>query len=70
MSAAVDVPERTPPRALSLRLRLPRGGRIAAVTVGGRAWSRFDRATGTIDLSGLTGHLDVVARLSRARATN
>ncbi len=70
VSAAVDVPERTPPRALSLRLRLPRGGRIAAVTVGGRAWSRFDRATGTIDLSGLTGHLDVVARLSRARATN
>jgi len=70
VSAAVDVPERTPPRALSLRLRLPRGGRIAAVTVGGRAWSRFDRATGTIDLSGLTGHLDVVARLSQARATN
>ena len=70
VSAAVDVPERTPPRALSLRLRLPRGGRIAAVTVSGRAWSRFDRATGTIDLSGLTGHLDVVARLSQARATN
>jgi len=68
VTAAVDVPERT--RTLSLRLRLPRGVRIGTMTVGGRAWPRFDRATGTIDLSGLAGHLDIVARLSGTRATN
>jgi hypothetical protein len=49
----VATPRRTTPRALSLRLRLPSGKRIARVTLDGRPYRRFDSATGTIDLSGL-----------------
>jgi hypothetical protein len=49
----VATPRRTTPTALSLRLRLPSGKRIARVTLDGRPYRRFDSATGTIDLSGL-----------------
>jgi hypothetical protein len=53
----VEGPRRGTPRALGLRLRLPPGKRIARVTLGGRPYDRFDRATGTIDLSGRKGSL-------------
>jgi hypothetical protein len=59
----VNVPDRDPPSTLRLRLRLPGGERIAAVTLGGKPFRSFDPNTETIDLSGLTGHLDLtVAR--------
>jgi hypothetical protein len=45
---------------LRLRLRLPDGQRIAAVSVNGTPWYAF-AGPETIDLSGLTGHLDIVA---------
>ncbi len=60
IEGTVDVPSRTPPRSVRLRLRLPHGKRIAAVRVNGRL-RPLDRRTGTIDLSGLRGTLDVVA---------
>ncbi|MGH3001831.1 MAG: hypothetical protein ACRDM1_04055 [Gaiellaceae bacterium] len=60
---SVDVPARTP-KALSLRLRLPGRERIAGVSLGGRTFHGFDRASGTIDLSGRRGHLDLVVRTS------
>ena len=44
---------------LRLRLRLPDGQRIAAVTVNGTPWYAFAGAE-TLDLSGLAGHLDIV----------
>ena len=66
--ATVDVPERA--RRLMLRLRLPGGSRIAAVELGGRPFRRFDAARATLDLSGLTGRVDLVARLSRTRASH
>jgi pimeloyl-ACP methyl ester carboxylesterase len=57
--ATVEVPARRP-ATLKLRLRLPRGTAIAGVTLGGRP---FARVTGeTIDLSGLRGKLELVAR--------
>ena len=66
--ATVDVPERA--RRLTLRLRLPRGRRIAAVTLAGRPFHRLDTATATLDLTGLTGRVDLVARLSRVRTSH
>jgi hypothetical protein len=57
--ASIDVPTWRPLRALELRLRLPRGTRITTVSVDGRAHERVDRATQTIDLSGLAGHLEL-----------
>src|SRR6185503_12259057 len=54
---------------LRLRLRLPAGQHLGAVTVGGNDYNHLaDPAT--IDLSGLTGHLDVVARRGQASAQN
>jgi len=46
---------------LRLRLRLPVGQHVGAVTVGGHAYDHLVDPE-TIDLSGLTGHIDVVAR--------
>jgi hypothetical protein len=56
----VNVPARTPPSTLRLRLRLPDGQRITGITRGGRAFHAFDPGTETIDLSGLTGRIDLV----------
>jgi hypothetical protein len=53
----VETPRRARPRTLAIRLRLPAGTRIAAVTLAGKPYSRFDAATGTIDLSGRQGTL-------------
>jgi hypothetical protein len=63
--ATVDVPERRP-RRLTLRLRLPEGSRIAAVTVNGAVHPYFDPRTETIDLSGLSGRLELVAETTDA----
>jgi hypothetical protein len=61
----VEVPRRSRPRTLHLRLRLPHGTRIGAVTLGSRPYSRFDRTTGTIDLSGKSGSLGLRVTLRR-----
>jgi hypothetical protein len=61
VEATVDVPDRRPPSALLLRLRLPDGKRITALLLDGRSYGRFDRATSTIDLTGLRGTIHVVA---------
>ncbi len=55
----VDLPARKRPRAIALRLRLPAGARIGEVLLGGRPYDRVDRRTGTIDLSGRSGHVEV-----------
>jgi hypothetical protein len=60
----VTVPRRLAPGTLKLRLRLPVGKRITGVSVGGRKFDRFDPGTGTIDLSGLTGRVNLVASYS------
>ncbi len=59
---SVEVPARRP-ATLKLRLRLPRGTALAGVTLGGRP---FGRVRGeTLDLSGLSGKLELVARTRR-----
>jgi hypothetical protein len=62
VTAAIDVPSAHPLYTLRLRLRLPRGLTIDAVRVNGYP-RPLDRRAGTIDLTGLTGTLDVVALL-------
>jgi hypothetical protein len=62
----VDVPKRPAPKAVSLRLRLPHGLRLTRVTVGGKPWRRFDRASGTVDLSGRTGTVELTAAYAAA----
>jgi hypothetical protein len=52
----VVVPPRGRPRSLLLRLRLPGGERIRSVT----PRRRFDATSGTIDLSGAKGTVDLV----------
>ena len=60
----LTVPRRVRPAALRLRMRLPVGKRITSVSVGGRAFERFDSGSGTIDLSGLKGRVNLVASYS------
>jgi hypothetical protein len=59
---AVTPPTSPAPTTLKLRLRLPPGDRISAVELDGAAVP-FDRGSGTIDLSGLTGVLRLTALL-------
>jgi hypothetical protein len=62
---ALDVPAGlTGP--LRLRLRLPAGQKLGAVTLGGLPFTRFADPE-TLDLTGLTGHVELVA--ARAPAT-
>jgi len=67
VDAWVDVPESVTLKTLKLRIRLPRGRRVLHVGVDGSPYSRFDPATGTLDLSGRRGTLFVRARVSPAR---
>ena len=55
----LEAPARRP-RSLMLRLRLPGGRRIRSV----QPARRFDARTGTIDLSGTRGSLDLIVRTS------
>ena len=63
IEAVVQVPDRDPLRELRLKLRLPGGRRVQAVTINGQAHSRFDARRETLDLTGLRGRLEIVARL-------
>jgi hypothetical protein len=60
----LTIPRRVVPRTLLLRLRLPLGRRITGVALGGKAFARFDAGSGTIDLSGLKGRVNLVASYS------
>ncbi len=65
ISATVEPPARPAPKTLKLRVRLPRGQSIEAVTVNGEP---LELQVGeTIDLSGRTGRLEVVVRYGSRR---
>jgi hypothetical protein len=55
----VEVPTRRHARTLRLRVRLPHGTRISSVQVDGRRWRRYDAGTGTIDLTGRRGMVEL-----------
>jgi hypothetical protein len=69
VDVSMDVPTRAPVPRLRLRLRLPGGKRISSVTLNGRTYARFSPRTETIDLSGQTGRLTLVAGISRPSST-
>jgi hypothetical protein len=62
----LEVPARAAIQSLRLRLRLPRGERIVQVVLAGRPHLRFDPASQTIDLTGLTGTVTLTARVAGA----
>jgi hypothetical protein len=64
LRVAIDVPNLAPVHELRLRLRLPAGQRISGVMLDGRPYSRFDPRTETLDLSGRTGNLALIVRVS------
>ncbi len=65
IQGTVAAPSRQAPASLRLRLRLPAGGRLSAVEVEGRPWTRFNARTATIDLSGRTGTITFAARYAK-----
>jgi hypothetical protein len=62
--AVIDVPRRNRPRALELRLRLPRGSRIEHVLLDGRPLRSFDPRTGTIELPTLGRRVELTVDLA------
>ena len=61
----VQVPSRHSPYTMRLRLRLPNGLTLRAVRINGHP-RPINKKSGTVNLSGLRGSLDVVALLSRS----
>jgi hypothetical protein len=66
VSVSLDVPSGLA-GPLRLRLRLPAGQRLGAVTLGGLPFDRFADPE-TLDLSGLSGHVELVAQREAAPA--
>ena len=62
----VQAPSGLPPQTLRLRLRLPAGERMTGVALRGRAFDGYDAQSDTIDLSGLTGRIDLVVSCGHA----
>jgi hypothetical protein len=60
--AKLQLPDRTSPISVLLRLRHPNGAGMKAVEVNGRIWKDFERELELIRLSGLQGTTSVVAR--------
>jgi hypothetical protein len=61
---SLEVPGRVPMGALGLRLRLPKGDRLSAVSVNGHRAGRLAK-TGTIGLPHRPGHVAIVAQVIR-----
>jgi hypothetical protein len=62
INATVELPSRTVPPSVLLRLRHPQATPIKAVTVNGKDWSAFNKDWETVELRGLTGTVAVTAR--------
>ncbi len=61
ISATVQLPTRTAPPAVILRLRHPKAAPIRSVSVNGRPWNGFDPDKETITLAQLNGTVKVTA---------
>src|SRR5262249_3349384 len=66
--ASVQEPSRARPGSVQLRLRLPRGRKIAALTLDGQAWHAYDRRTGTTRLPVTGDTIDLVAQVASGYA--
>jgi hypothetical protein len=65
ITAQVELPARTPPKALLLRFRHPQTKAIQRVTVNGKPWQDFDTRTEVIRLSGAGALQQVTAEYQR-----
>ena len=63
VTAQIELPEKAPPHVL-LRLRLPDGKKIKSVTANGHPAKLLDDVE-TLDLSGVSGRVNVEARVTR-----
>jgi len=61
ISATVEMPNRNPPQAVTLRFRHPKAAPIKSVQVNGKDWKDFNKDKETIELKGLTGTVAVTA---------
>jgi hypothetical protein len=64
ITATVEMPSRTAPKALFLRFRHPNVAPIMSVEVNGKPWKQFDKDKEVIRLDGLRGTVAVTARYS------
>lgn len=61
IAATVEMPSRTPPQDVLLRLRHPKASPMKSVTVNGRVWTDFDLAKEVVRLHDLQGTVKVEA---------
>ena len=61
ITATVELPTRSAPQSLLLRLRHPKAAPLRSVEVNGRPWTRFDRDKEAIHLEGLKGSVTLQA---------
>ncbi|MFC1525449.1 hypothetical protein ACFL6X_01410 [Candidatus Latescibacterota bacterium] len=62
ISLTAEVEAREKPPKLMARFRHPEGAKLASVLVNGKAWGRVDVRKGDVDLTGLSGRIEVEAR--------
>jgi hypothetical protein len=61
ITATVEIPSRTLPKSVILRLRHPKAAKIKSVMVNGKPWNKFNSDKEVIELNGMTGKVVVVA---------
>jgi hypothetical protein len=61
ITATVEIPSRSPPRSILLRLRHPKAAPIKSVRVNGKRWTRFNPDREVVELVGLKGKVTVMA---------
>ena len=61
LAAAVELALRRAPERILLRFRTPEREPLLSVTINGKPHTRFDPDSGDLDITGMTGRLDIVA---------
>ncbi len=61
ITATVEIPNRSAAQSVKVRFRHPQAAPIQSVTVNGQPWSGFNPDKEVIELTGLTGKVEVVA---------
>jgi hypothetical protein len=64
VNATVEIPNKETPKMVKLKLRVPEKRDIRSLIVNGRQWTKFDRETEIIDLTGLSGNVTMEAHYS------
>jgi hypothetical protein len=66
VSVTIDVPNRSRPTTLELRVRLPHDTHVTSVQLNGRAYGHFDARREVIELPTKPGRLDLLVRTRRS----